>query len=119
MVTAHVYEDGNGVWVCTDWPTQEITVSGHADRDAAKTAFVSEYNTARGTTLTAGDFRWIGPLLLTVDVSQDGAGWRAVAYAEREYTVTAATEAETKTAFLAMWNAEHGTSLTDENVDWT
>lgn len=120
MITAHVYETAPGVWSCTDWPTQQVVVNNHQDRDAAKTAWLAYYNAELDLQLTAEQVRFAGPLLLTVYVREIDEGWEAEAHGPRQvYRLTAPTEAEVKTQFLEMWNTEHDTTYVDENVDWT
>lgn len=59
------------------------------------------------------------PIYVTADVhSLEDGSYEVVAYAEKEYRITAATEAQAKEDFLSMWNETHDKQYEMGNVDF-
>lgn len=116
-----VYQpEGSENWNALQWPQQRYTASG-ATRESAIDNFVLVWNARNNPDRTADFFRFFGPLLCAAYLKLEDTGWRAVAYADTEYTtVHFPTEEEAKAAFVPMWNDAHPdvAPITDINIDW-
>ncbi len=106
-----------------EWPIQTI-IAGGSTRDLAVEAFVKAYNVRRRTSLSEEDFRFFGPINVTVtirrDPDNDAGPWVAQCVAERVYEAYADSEDEVRAKFVEVWNATHEDwqDITDEHVDW-
>lgn len=108
-------------WMAVQWPEQRVMIGTADTREEAINSFVAAWNRRMKQEATVEDFRFFGPIKLTVTLYDTGVGWQATAMAERLYlSQLRPTVDEAKAEFILMWNEAHedDEDVTDNNVDW-